>query len=274
MIETLKQVPEAFYSKAFYTDILRKAQGIGARFIAINILVNFLVFAAFVMPVIYQGTIVLRESVTNMPIVTFKSGKMSIDHATPYIIQLPKKADATKTTAESTKPADTVPSAFEVDPNYTDMNLDKLMKKMQDEHLIMLFTADKMVTLHNKAEVRVTDLSKTPDMIITQEKWAKIGGWIEGLALPLIVIFMLIGCIIGSFVRIFLGAIFVKLITMFMSIPPGFQASMRLAAVAAIPSAILTAPMHGGPAWVSFLIWFGYVLFGLVCFLKSQPKRA
>jgi hypothetical protein len=89
--------------------------------------------------------------------------------------------------------------------------------------------------------------------------------------------------VLWKFFATFIKAVVVQIAALFFAVKPDFAAALRLAAVAAVPPAVLDFLLNvltqlAGPRpftlpfWLATLVWGGFVIYGLVAFNAEAKK--
>ena len=270
MLTSIKALPFTFFSPGFYSSLVRNWAGIGIGFI---VLLTAISYAVINVALIVPGQKIIEavpEIAGNLPEMTIKDHKLSIDRPSPYYVQFSKG---------ETDPAK--PSPILIDTGYKATDLSALNKWMNDYHVALLVTADQAIIRENAGrDIKVYDFSSIPDTVIDHDKWLSYGRkatfWI-----PLIVIItMALVLFTGSFIKVLFGALLLLLIDLFTHSMPTFDAKMRIAAATTIPPGLICLLLPHIP-WFKSGLWIGYLIFGAVAARRSvasatssrQPPR-
>lgn len=248
MLETLKGIPQSFYSQTFYRDMIRNRSGFGGWFVTILIV---LLFAQTMMALQTPARRVLEIIPTflgAMPEVTLHEGTLSIDKPSPYTIMF--------------DPTDPLSKTIVFDTTITTDDTALLRQTMEQQRAFMLITANKAVTLSAKS-VSVDDLkSLEVDTKVTRKHWESMAHTASGIIYPTMAIVALISALFGVMLRIFIGGLFVMLLSLPIGTKLNYETSVRIATITAIPCTIfmLVAPLHSG---TYYALWVLYILFAL-----------
>ncbi len=257
---------KTFYSPECYANLIQHGKGIGVGFI---LLLVFMDFAGLIIPSA-KDMPSFNQSVVNiaaqLPDIVITQGVLSMNRPSPYLIQ------------ENGKNAilfDTRDEAKDMDMATTMLGRDKLFLLVSSEFIAF--------PKNNSAiEVRRFDKLGLENKIMNHDDWTRLGAAIVRWNAPVIMLVMFCFLLIGVSIITLIKTLIVKLAAQFISKWLGFSASMRLAAAAAVPPVFLLAafhiaqslasPPHAGeipepsfdlPGYLGFVIWLGFVVFGL-----------
>src|SRR6185369_5805898 len=159
---------KSFFSRTFYYTLAHHKEGIGGGLICLAVLLTMLFAAPWKFYTEINTAISqIPDFVNTLPEVKYKDHKISIDKPSPYIINLGKNPDGTK-------------SLIIIDTRYKINDVDALTTYMKKNHIVLLVTETKLVTLKDKVpemqELRITDLSSVQgDITMPHEGWKKLG---------------------------------------------------------------------------------------------------
>ena len=265
-----------FYSAPFYADLLQNWKGIGIGFILLVAFIDVIALAIPLGKFMPGFSELMTKTATQLPKVTIKDGILSIDQPSPYVIKQGEVKSIVFDTSDAAKDMDVVTKALEKD------------------HIGIYVTSEFMAykKTDSALEIQRFDKQGLKDIVIDHDRWVSTIALI--LKWGVVVIVMLIGMmfIVGIFFTTFIKAFIVKLVALFFNNKPHFSAKMRLAAAAALPPAFVftaygimhsltAAPVLAGeappptveiPYFMSFVIWLGFVLFGL--WSNDQASKA
>ena len=256
MAAWIKELPLVFFSRDFYVRLVRQGQGIGMRFIIMNMVLSLLVMLYGMVSALpaMQGTI--QMALDRMPDISIKAQKLSINQPSPYTVHI---SDNPKMPAV----------LFDTDaqPSVTEIN-----NIMVLQNLAGLITADFVaVRDQNKTQFYYfKDYTQLNDkqVTVTHDDWIYYAKEIFLWMLPVAGIIALVGLFVWRMLATVLQAVIVLLFGLAGKVRPDFEGAMRLAGAAALPPAFiafLLAPMHKSlPFVIAVLIWMGYAVYGLV----------
>ena len=133
MFEFIKSIPQTFYSQPFYAKLIRRGKGIGAEFILLQAI---LALIALVLSIFWGSNSISISSgqksveaiFDHLPSITIKEQKLSIDHPSPYFVEVSKN-DKT--------------SGFIVfDTSPREKEATKIADEMKTKNMLMLVTSD------------------------------------------------------------------------------------------------------------------------------------
>jgi len=264
MLQTLKSIPQTFFSRAFYFDLIHSWKGIGAGFVVLLVLFDFAVPMAASFPVL---TAVQQETESffgKLPDIKIESGKLSTNASPLYTVEFRLKDEKN----------DEKLFALMFDMNFQSTNVTDLSKYMKDRKVDVLITADYLAAhkADDGIEIHKFDEEKDKPIEVTHEKWVSFGNTLAQF-FPVIFVFALIPIFAAVLFIIFVKALLVKLAAFFFKTEPDLSGAMRLAAAAAIPPSLIRLVLmfvgeqylhrfHGAP---SFLMWAALAIFGLWC---------
>jgi len=210
----------------------------------------------------------IPEIAAGLPVSTFKDHKLSIDQPTPYSVRLPETKGE-----EKTKPA-AIKEQILIDTNYKIDDVNALTKKMRDEKIIILFTADKMVTFKNPGqELRIQSLESMPDITITHDLWMDYAKKTVFWAPVFFGLIMAFSVFLVNFIKVVIGALFAMFINLFSKSMKDFSGAMRLSAATSIPISIIFLLIPSQPL-VKTPLWLAYIIFGAFCARQVPEKPA
>lgn len=196
----------------------------------------------------------LPKVVSQIPEITITDGTASVDAEMPYTITEPdtgKPIAILDTTGRTTS-----------------------LKGMD---AVVLLTKDKLIAKKNEAETRIYELSEFGDAVINQEL---INGWVDTfnkwffiLIYPFVLFFSFIFRMLQALVYGLIGMLYDRTLKAGL----GYQAIVRLAAIAVTPAIILnTVRFSMGwdvPGWtfISFMVAMGYLYFGVMANVEGKP---
>lgn len=263
-MKILNDIIASFYSSAFYGDVAHARRGIGMKFIfaltfvATALLTGYLVFYS---KTLQEVAAAAPKFAADLPAVTVKDGKLSIDKPVPYNLSIGEGDDQVWIT---------------VDTNYKLKDITALKEHMETNKIVILVTEQEIVTIKGHSrELEVRPMSEMKkDFSITHQNWTDMGNYIAEKGVRVLIGFVAI----GGFVILFLYNLFATFIGAIVMMIAGFilragslefGALMRLTAAARMPFiAIAAAPMMLGGGLItgglSWLIWFGYLLFAVM----------
>jgi len=268
MLQTIKAVPQTFFSRSFYFDLVHRWKGIGLGFVLLLVLFNYAVPMLVHIPLIkafQQETVLFFEK---MPDIAIEKGKLSTDTSPFYTVDFNLKLDGNEEKV----------FAVMFDTGFTSSDISALDKYMAEKKVNALVTADYLAI--NKAagsvEIHKFTESKKESFAIGHDQWSAFGKKLAFL-LPFFLAFGLVFLYAVLLFVTFLKALLVTLFALFFKLESGFPAAMRLAAAAAIPPSLVyfalllvdgsyAGRFDGAPG---FLFWAAMAIFGLWCASKT-----
>jgi hypothetical protein len=254
MLETLKRIPQSFYSQTFYRDMIRSRTGFGGWFVMI-LIVLLCVQTMFALQTPARKVLgIIPAFLGAMPEITLHEGTLSIDKPSPYTIMF--------------DPADPLSRSIVFDTTITTDDADALRKTMEQQRAFILITANKAVTLSAKS-VSIDDLKTLEvDTKVTRTHWESLAHTASSIIYPTMAVVALISALFGTMLRIFIGGLFVLLLSLLIGTKINYETGVRIATITAIPCTIfmLVAPLHGGTyyalwaLYISFALWAGKML--------------
>ncbi len=242
----------SFYSKDFYRDVGQNWRGLALSYL-------FLLVLLYCIPLTLTANQGFREFVDSdgqaliekMPVMTFKSGKLSIPNPQPYSIFNGQTYEGTQTQ----KPLIIFDSTG--------------AHKMDDLYKGQVLVTDRYVHLReNDGEIRSYAFDKFPDMVVDH-------GWLHEMAnaakhwFPAIFFVFILAClylmrIIQVLIYGLFGMLFNKAMRAFLEYPQ----LVRLSVIALTPVLVIdTLLMVFAPgtswSWLGFFLAMGYLVFGI-----------
>lgn len=258
-MKIFKDIAGSFYDASVYSEAATLRRGIGF----IHMLMLTLIIVAGLMGYLLlswgplqQFADILPNYANELPAVTVKEGKLSIDKPVPYKLAI----------GEGEKAAWIV-----VDTTYKG-SVDQLGEYMKQNRVFLFATEESVVTVDSKGKMQVQDLSKVErDFTVTHEDWAKASKWVveKGVSTLAIVALALLlpGILIYTLIATFFTALVVMLLAFILRADIEFGGAMRMAALARIPATILPwLPVLAGvtlSGYVGWGVWLIYLIFAV-----------
>jgi hypothetical protein len=270
MLQFIKSIPQTFYSRSFYANLINRGTGIGAGFILLQVFLALAVPVCSMFPLLPSGQEKVDAFFDRFPDVTIKDQKLSIDRPSPYVIDVPvgngKKIDAI---------------VFDTTPH--EMNVAEIEKEMKEKKIFALVTAD-FIAMPKDSSIEITSYrnyggTALKDRTVNHAQWINIGHKLLVWGAPILFVSMFIFLLIGTFFMTFIKALIVKLLALFSKIKPDLSGAMRLSAAAAIPASLLglllTAFGQRLPFLSGALVWLAFAIYGLLCaHQEAKPTTA
>ncbi|MBI3440748.1 MAG: DUF1189 family protein [Proteobacteria bacterium] len=271
MQKILKGALSSFYSRQFYADLARNGQGIGVEFIVVLTVIQLALFL-FPMQRIYpqlQGFVQQVPMIAkDLPTITSKDGRLSIDKPVPYQLKFP----------------DNQHHIIVFDPDYSVTDVNELTQKMAHDKIVVLVTANTLIIYdETKHEVRINDLKDMRPFTVTHDNWLVLGEQIKKWGMPVFLTFFfvttLIGLLLYNFIATFFAAIIVKILGAIARAGLKFDSSMHLASAARIPSnLIMLLPLLVGGEEIRgvapLLIFLAYIVFAVWSGRQANTQTA
>jgi len=246
----------AFFSKALYRDVAWRWPGTGLLYL-------FLLVAVSLLPTIVMMQVGLsgfvdtsaKELVDQIPEITIRDGKVSIDEPQPYVIE-------NKETGEPVAIIDTTGETTSLD----------------DTKAHVLLTETTVIIRKDARETRIVDLADVREFTLNGQR---VHGWLLALKRWLVVVLcplMLGSAYVYRVVQALLYALFGLVIANIFRITLSYTALLRLSIIAVTPvivlDTILGATGTQFPGWwpLCFLIAMGYLFFGVKAAAEPQPR--
>ncbi len=265
MLAAFKSIPLTFYSRQFYADLILRGKGIGLGLMFVFVLLNYagpMLAWTPTLPKTQKSIVAFFEQ---LPDITVKDKKLSLDRSSPYAVDLKFENEE--------------PFVLMFDTNYQITDVATLESYMKSKNIAVLATAEYLVVRKNndKSGIEIHDYSNVDKkgVEIRHDQWTTIGQNVARY-FPLIFVVALIPLYLLTLVGAFFKGLAAKLLSLFFKIEPDVASCMRLAVAASLPPATLgfflaivksATGHHALPAqgFAGFVIWFGLVIFGLVC---------
>jgi hypothetical protein len=266
-----KEIFSSLYDSSTYGEVAREKQGIGATFMLFLTVLTM----AFASVLIAAGYAAAKDAINSVPAIvadlpamTIKDGKLTIDKPVPYEVKLGSGPDMMR---------------IVIDTNYKIADLGALHEKMKQEKIISLITADAIVVPGQNDELKVEDLKDVQQpVMIDHAGWQKLAQVLKDWGIAFLAgsfaIFGFIGLFLFNLIATFCTAIVVTIAGAMAGAALAFDASMRLAALLRIPVTIISYILSLiGLTWhivaIGWLLWFGYIIFAVVA-AKRAPVQA
>lgn len=249
----------SFFSPDFYNAEARQEKGIGAQFIAALSAVIMLVAVWHmqkIWPDLRAGFDRLPAVMSDLPVVTIKDHKLSIDKPVPYTV-----------------PLGGTDFKFVIDTGYKAGDLAALKEKMVKENIFLFVTQDAFIGRGNDDKLEVHNFDKAQDVVVTHESWMKLAEVLNGYIGVMILIGALsvyAGIFIFNLIATFLSAVVTAILSALLRAGVEFDAAMRLTAAARVPATIF-AMLPFVSAAVGWLFWFAYLVFGVWSCRATRP---
>jgi len=270
MLAAIKSIPATFYSKDFYAGLILRGKGIGMGLIPVLFIIGTIGPLLALLPALPEARTKIMSVFERMPDIDIKNGKMTIDRASPYAVDVKFDDDES--------------FVLMFDMNREVGNLAGLEREMKKKNINILATSEYIVMRKdgNNDGLEVRDYSEIDKegVQVHHDQWLNIGDKIATY-FPLIFVVILIPLFIATFIGTFSKALVVKFFALFSKTKPDISAAMRLAAAAGIPVATLElvlalirmlkieGSLHGPGFWLGMLLWAAFAIFGLVCASKE-----
>jgi hypothetical protein len=270
MLTTLKSLPQTFFFAPFYAALVRQGRGIGLGFIVLLVLFSYAVPALLQAPALPAAQMKIEGFFGRLPGVAMKDAKLSIDKPSPYTVEVKSDDGQAFVIVFDTTYQETSIAALEQD----------MAKNKTDIFVTSGFVAIKKRQNGNQIEFHsFRDAQEKDAFEINHEKWTTIGKLIA-LYFPYIFVLALIPVFLAFLVLTFFKGLLVKLLALFFTTKPDLSGSMRLAAAAAMPPALInlllvlvkTGFQNGLPGMSGFLFWLALAIFGL--WSANRPEKA
>lgn len=283
MMRLFKDAALSFYSGSFYGELARQRRGIGLRhvFLLTFILLFMGTLALYLsggFAKVHDGLERLPALVKSLPAITVKDGKLSIDKPVPYKLDLGSP-----------------PQSYwlVIDTGYKVEGLEELEQYMRKDHIVILMTADKIISrrLARKAgqneftsTIEMSDIRENQTILsFTHNNLQTLAQAVEDWGVPVFIWVALgagfLAMFITNLLSTFMTAVVVMILGLTAQVGFEFAAAMRLSAAARIPIMILSLipalfwdSIPGGiTGWV---IWGIYMLFAVAAVRLYQPQKA
>jgi len=261
MFEAIKSVPLAFFSRDFYNTLVNKGRGVGFGFIAVMLALGLLRMLIWDVANWNATSQYTNDFFQQLPAMTMKEHVLSMDHASPYIVQAGPEKNAFRI-------------LFDMDHELG--SAEDIKKDMATQKVGVIVTAKEFAVLKDRANsVQVTAFdSSTPDFSYTHDQWTALGAKVAMWILPSGFLFMLIFFLIGIFFKIFIGGLLAMIFGGLFKLKLDLGAGMRLMAAASLPAALLSAAAPAIPGFITIPLWLGYGLFGLWAAKPAEAAQA
>lgn len=256
MLALIKSLPLTFYSIPFYQRLARNGRGIGLGFLFIATLLGLAQVAIYLTgPVraVWDERAAIFDA---LPPMAIQDGVISVDAPSP-----------TEITFLKNNPTGSRKIVFDVKTDDSDLN--RLIKRMDDESIFALVTKTRVILYDKDSGQREVTEAKTMDnAVVSHEKWVRIGE-ILGAVVPVFAAVSL-----GFFVFLnhlfsaFCGALFLFALTALFKLDLSFAALLRLTAAAKIPVGSFFLFLPPNPL-IQLLLWLGFAVFGLLAARKA-----
>lgn len=245
----------SFFSKSLYRDVGQKWHGIGAFYLLVLLLVCWIPVMVMIDRNI-DGFISEQapQLVNQVPTVTIKDGKLSIDKPVPYIIR----------DKDSKQPVVIIDTSGQY-------------KSLEDIDTPMLVTSTQIFMRKNTSEVREYEVSKIPDLTFGKPQvnylLGKIATWGAIFLFP----FVLIATFIYRIIQALLYGAIGMLFSAMTSAKITYQQSLRLSIIAMTPAIILATIfniLHIGYPYELlsyFILTMIYLFFGVKANKNASP---
>lgn len=242
----------AFFSKSLYKDVGQNWKGVAALYLLLLLAITWL-----------PGTFQIKQGIDNfvdkeapkilkqIPEITIKDGKASIDKPVPYVIRDP----------DTGKPIIIIDTSGKV-------------TSIADSPAHVLMTGTEVMYKKNKDEIRTYSFEKVKDMTFGQAQIKNLlshAKWVILLLYPMLLLASFCYRIIQALIYGAIGVIFSKIAGAELT----FQQTMRIAIVAITPAVLLSTVLdyqgiHYPYQFTSyFIISMVYLFFGVSSNKKS-----
>ncbi len=265
-------ITSSFYSSDFYADVAHARRGIGMRFIfvltviTVGLVTGYLVFYSKTLQHIASAT---PAFATDLPAINVKDGKLSMDKPSPHKIPLGEEGEGR--------------AWIVIDTDYKVADPKSLTQYMEANNIAVLVTQSEFITLkgqHGAKDIEMRQLSELKrEFSVTRKDWMEFANYVAEKGVNALIWSVAVGgfflFLIYNLFATFVGALVMMIAGFFLRVTGlEFGTLMRLTAAARIPYyAITAAPLMLGGGMigggVSWLIWFGYLVFAV-----TSGKRA
>ena len=237
----------SFFSADLYRDVCHRWKGTGLGYLLL------LLAICWIAPIVHLHSQLsefvdkqVPEVASQVPVLTFKDGKVSIDEPEPYYITLPG----------------------------TNMNLVVIdttggITSLEEAKAFGLISETQATFRNSEVETRTVSFRDFEDFVLTQDI---INGWVAAVrrfAAPICYVFAVLGSFVGRIVQVLIYAAIGMLFASWCKSRRTYLQLLRLAAVAVTPCIIIktilhAAEVHPPSAGVWYLLCaLGFLFFGV-----------
>jgi hypothetical protein len=260
MLMTLKGLPLTLFSRDFYSDLIHNGVGIGIGFILVMLVLDLARPMVLSIAGFPETSGYIKTFFHDLPAMTLKKDRLSIDHASPYTI--------------TAGPADSgIHILFDMDHDLG--SLDDLKKKMVTQKIYVIVTAKAVAFLKDKnGTVQINSYDEShSEFSVTHDDLAAVGKKVAVGFLPFLFVFLVLTLLVGILMKMVFGAVVALIISLMFKVEMGFGTGMRLMAAAAIPGTFLSTAFPFIPGLITLGLWIGYGIFGLWSARQSRPAQ-
>lgn len=274
MLKALQSIPQTFYSRDFYANLILHGKGIGMGFILLNLLFSYVGPMLVQLPKLPEAQHAIEDFFDRLPDVTIKNHKLSIDRNSPYAVEMGE-------IDEDQEEQNSFVVMFDTSRESKDIAV--LTEEMKEKNIFVLLTSDFAAIRKNRGDaVEIHDYNNIENTEITHDRWLEIGGKVARY-FPLIFVVAIIPIFLIYLVFTFFKGLIVKVLALFFRNRPELAGAMRLGAAASIPVSVVSCALAfiGAlsksapivlPAFMTFIIWIGLVVFGLSAANKAAAQ--
>lgn len=271
-MKIVNDIISSFYSSDFYADVAHARRGIGMGFIFTLTVITIALITGYL--VFYSKTLqgfasAVPPFAADLPAISVKDGKLSMDKPSPYKIPLGEEGKEQ--------------SWIIIDTDHKVTDAKTLTQYMESNNIAVLITQSEFITLksnHETKDIEVRQLSELKrEFSITHKDWMDFANYIAEKGVNTLIWVVAIGgflvFLIYNLFATFVGALVMMIVGYIMRAGGlEFGALMRLTAAARIPfHAITAAPLMLGGVMLggglSWLVWFGYLVFAVTSSKRS-----
>lgn len=267
MKKFFRTLVQSFYSKELYQDAAYKWQGTGIGLIAWVAIFGTLMLGISLALVPTSGYKEFKtQLIQQFPQVTLENGEISIDKPSPYYFNF---AGENKIAMIDTSDATAT------------LSLDAMMKKMEDEHIMVMATKNKIVVIKSDGESRIYDLSESKSkekVTFGKTEVAELVKTVEIFIVPFMLVFTFAGLFLYKIIQMLLYSIFTSIAASMMKVKLQYNGLQRITTVALFPATVIGAVLalvgDDIPLILCIAVTFALILFGLKSAKMAAPTVA